>query len=78
MPASLAFHLLGPLQVSHGDARIRLGGPRERLRRTGWRPRPSMLLVLLAALLVEHGAVVSVDRLAQALWGERPPAAARQ
>ena len=64
MPASLAFHVLGPLQVSHGDARIRLGGPRER--------------ALLAALLVEHGAVVSVDRLAQALWGERPPAAARQ
>jgi DNA-binding SARP family transcriptional activator/Tfp pilus assembly protein PilF len=33
--------------------------------------------VLLAALLVEHGRVVSVDGLAQALWGDRPPATAR-
>jgi DNA-binding SARP family transcriptional activator/tetratricopeptide (TPR) repeat protein len=63
MPAPLAFHVLGPLQVTQADAPVVLGGPRER--------------VLLAALLVEHGRVVSVDRLTQALWGDRPPATAR-
>jgi hypothetical protein len=52
MPAALAFHILGPLQVTHAAAPEALGGPRER--------------VLLAALLVEHGQVVSSDRLAQA------------
>ena len=64
MPASLAFHILGPLQVTHADVPVMLGGPRER--------------VLLAALLTEHGRVVSVDGLARALWGDRPPATARQ
>src|SRR5215469_5917382 len=63
MPAPLAFHILGPLQVTHADIPVMLGGPRER--------------VLLAALLTEHGRVVSVDELAQALWGDRPPATAR-
>src|SRR6266702_728183 len=63
MPAPLAFHVLGPLQVTQADAPVVLGGPRER--------------VLLAALLVEHGRVVSVDGLSQALWGDRPPATAR-
>ena len=63
MPAPLAFHILGPLQVTHATAPVALGGPRER--------------VLLAALLVEHGQVVSGDRLAQALWSDRPPATAR-
>src|SRR6266568_3398862 len=63
MPAPLAFHVLGPLQVTQADAPVVLGGPRER--------------VLLAALLVEHGRVVSVDGLTQALWGDRPPATAR-
>ena len=58
MPAPLAFHILGPLQVTHAAAPVALGGPRER--------------VLLAALLVEHGQVVSGDRLAQALWSDRP------
>jgi DNA-binding SARP family transcriptional activator/tetratricopeptide (TPR) repeat protein len=63
MPAPLAFHVLGPVQVTQADAPVMLGGPRER--------------VLLAALLVEHGRVVSVDGLTQALWGDRPPATAR-
>jgi DNA-binding SARP family transcriptional activator len=63
MPAPLAFHVLGPLQVTQADTPVLLGGPRER--------------VLLAALLVEHGRVVSVDGLARALWGDRPPATAR-
>jgi DNA-binding SARP family transcriptional activator len=63
MPAPLAFHVLGPLQVTQADTPVMLGGPRER--------------VLLAALLVEHGRVVSVDGLVQALWGDDPPATAR-
>src|SRR5215468_6648136 len=63
MPAPLAFHVLGPLQVTRAGTPVTLGGPRER--------------VLLAALLVEHGRVVSVDGLAQALWGDHPPATAR-
>lgn len=63
MPAPLAFQILGPLQVTHAAAPVALGGPRER--------------VLLAALLVEHGQVVSGDRLAQALWSDHPPATAR-
>src|SRR5215470_16223467 len=63
MPAPLAFHVLGPLQVTRAGAPVTLGAPRER--------------VLLAALLVEHGRVVSVDGLAQALWGDHPPATAR-
>src|SRR5215470_14045935 len=63
MPAPPAFHILGPLQVTHVDAPVPLGGPRER--------------VLLVALLVEQGRVVSVDGLARALWGDHPPATAR-
>jgi DNA-binding SARP family transcriptional activator/tetratricopeptide (TPR) repeat protein len=63
MPAPLAFHILGPLQVTHAAVPVALGGPRER--------------VLLAALLVDYGRVVSGDRLAQALWSDHPPATAR-
>lgn len=63
MPAALAFRILGPLQVTQADEAVPLGGPRER--------------VLLAALLTEHGRVVSVDGLSQALWGDQPPATAR-
>jgi DNA-binding SARP family transcriptional activator/Tfp pilus assembly protein PilF len=63
MPTPLAFHVLGPVQVTRAGAPVTLGGPRER--------------VLLAALLVEHGRVVSVDGLIQALWGDHPPATAR-
>src|SRR5262245_56732028 len=64
MPTPLAFHVLGPVQVTRAGAPVPLGGPRER--------------VLLAALLVEHGRVVSVDALTQALWGDHPPATARR
>src|SRR5690348_9499055 len=63
MPAPVAFHILGPRKVTHAAAPVALGGPRER--------------VLLAALLVDHGQVVSGDRLAQALWSDHPPATAR-
>src|ERR1700758_4271635 len=47
MPAPLAFHILGPLQVTHAAAPVAIGGARGR------------------------------GRLAQALWGNPPPATAR-
>ena len=42
--------------------------------RSSW--RPGKQVVLLACLLIARGEVVSRDRLIDALWGERPPAAA--
>ena len=53
--------VLGPLVVNddHGGEAVSLG-PRDR--------------VVLAALAVRPGDVVSAERLADALWGERPPA----
>ena len=53
--------LLGPLSVNgHGGGETVSLGPRDR--------------VVLAALAVRPGEVVSAERLADALWGERPPA----
>src|SRR6266516_1995845 len=53
------FRVLGPLEVSVDDRSIALGGQKQR--------------ALLALLLLEPGRVVSVDRIVDALWGERPP-----
>ncbi|MEX0817005.1 MAG: BTAD domain-containing putative transcriptional regulator [Gaiellales bacterium] len=53
------FRILGPLEVSHEDGVVPLGGPKQR--------------ALLALLLLYAGEVVSTDRLIDALWGERPP-----
>ncbi len=57
------FRLLGPLEVydDEGD-RIELGGRQQRL--------------VLTMLLLQPNEVVSIDRLIDALWGERPPAGA--
>ena len=52
--------MLGPLEVLDGDSQVPLGSAKQRL--------------LLAALLVHANAVVSVDRLADILWGDAPPA----
>jgi WD40 repeat protein/DNA-binding SARP family transcriptional activator len=53
--------LLGPLSVNgHGDVETVSLAPRDR--------------VVLAALAVHPGEVVSAERLADALWGARPPA----
>ncbi|MGH2694775.1 MAG: BTAD domain-containing putative transcriptional regulator, partial [Actinomycetota bacterium] len=57
--SELAFHVLGPLEVTRDDRPIPLGGPLQRR--------------LLALLLLNAGRVVSVDALMDALWGERPP-----
>jgi ABC-type transport system substrate-binding protein/DNA-binding SARP family transcriptional activator/streptogramin lyase len=55
----LEFRILGPLEVA-GE-----GGP---LDLPAGKPR-----ALLAVLLLSRGEVVSVDRLVDELWGERPP-----
>jgi ABC-type transport system substrate-binding protein len=56
----LTFGLLGPLRVTRAGAALPFGGRQQR--------------PVLAVLLAEAGAVVSVDRLADALCGEHPPA----
>ncbi len=54
------FRLLGPLEVgSRSGAPVRLGGVRPRR--------------LLAALLINRGAVSSVDQLIDAVWADEPP-----
>jgi DNA-binding SARP family transcriptional activator/tetratricopeptide (TPR) repeat protein len=53
------FGLLGPLQVRAGDREIRIPGARQR--------------VLLAALLLTPGRVVSAARLAELVWDGQPP-----
>src|SRR3954466_4716102 len=58
----LEFRILGPLEVIDDDRRIELGGARQR--------------AVLAILLLHRGETVSVDRIADLLWGERPPATA--
>jgi DNA-binding SARP family transcriptional activator len=53
------FRMLGPLEMRRDGLVVRLQ-PKQR--------------VLLAVLLIEHGRVVSVDRLIEAMWPKRPPA----
>jgi DNA-binding SARP family transcriptional activator len=57
------FGLLGTLVVRDGTRDVPVSAPRQR--------------VLLAALLLGAGRVVSLDDLAEVLWGGRPPAGAR-
>ena len=59
MSTPLDFRILGPLEVAGDDGLLDLP--------TG-KPR-----ALLAVLLLSRGEVVSVDRLVDELWGERPP-----
>src|SRR5712692_8763816 len=54
--------LLGPLEVRRDGAPLRLGGAKPRM--------------LVADLALHVGEVVSVDRLVDDLWGERPPRSA--
>jgi DNA-binding SARP family transcriptional activator len=56
----LRFGLLGPLRVTRAGVPVSLGGRQQR--------------AVLALLLAEADAVVSVGRLADALWGEHVPA----
>ncbi|MEN3356993.1 MAG: hypothetical protein V7637_975 [Mycobacteriales bacterium] len=58
------FRILGALEVWQGGRRVLIGG----------RQQPAVL----ATLLLHANRVVSVDRLADSLWGDEPPAAARR
>ncbi len=59
---SPTYSILGPLAVDGADGSVRLGGPRQRS--------------LLAVLLLHANRVVSIDRLAEQLYGEAPPVTA--
>jgi DNA-binding SARP family transcriptional activator len=56
------FRILGPLEVLERDAVQPLGGAKQR--------------AVLAILILHRGELVSGERLADELWGERPPATA--
>jgi len=56
------FRVLGPVQVVAGSGAVELASGKQ--------------VALLGCLLIAGGEVVSRDRLIDALWGERPPAAA--
>jgi DNA-binding SARP family transcriptional activator len=55
----LEFRILGPLEVVEDGSTLAVGGQKQR--------------ALLALLLLDAGRVLSVDRIVDALWGERPP-----
>ncbi|MBD0338642.1 MAG: AAA family ATPase [Thermoleophilia bacterium] len=59
----MEFRILGPLEVSNGGRPLGVNRPKQR--------------ALLIALLLRAGHVVSIDRLLDDLWGERPPPSAR-
>lgn len=56
------FRILGPLQVTRGDEQIEISGVRRQK--------------LLAALLLQANQVVSLGRLVDAMWDDKPPASA--
>jgi DNA-binding SARP family transcriptional activator len=58
------FGLLGPLQVRRGGVTLPT--------------LPGKQRVVLAALLLSVGRLVTLDELADAIWGDEPPASARQ
>lgn len=59
---SLRFAVLGPVRAWRGDEELDLGSPQQR--------------VVLAALLLRRGRLVTVGELADAVWGEALPPAA--
>jgi DNA-binding SARP family transcriptional activator len=60
----LGFGVLGTIEVTRAGNPIMINGPK--------------LRILLAALLLRANTTVSLERLAERLWGERPPASARK
>jgi DNA-binding SARP family transcriptional activator len=62
-PGTLDVRLLGPLEVRRDGLLLKLGGAKPRH--------------LIADLALHLGETVSVDRLIDALWGERPPGSAQ-
>ncbi|MEO3795140.1 BTAD domain-containing putative transcriptional regulator [Nonomuraea sp. B10E15] len=63
MTTQMEFRILGPLEASCLGRPVKLGGPRPRS--------------LLAALLLDAGRIVPLDRLVTAIWGDRLPGSAR-
>ncbi|MEW2356415.1 AfsR/SARP family transcriptional regulator, partial [Spirillospora sp. NPDC029432] len=63
MTDQVLFQMLGPLRAGTGRGPVDIGGGRAR--------------AVLAALLLEPGRIVPVERLVDAVWDERPPASAR-
>lgn len=61
---ALEFLILGPLEVRDGERTVRLGSAKQR--------------ALLGVLLLHANETVSVARLVDELWGERPPATAEK
>jgi DNA-binding SARP family transcriptional activator/ABC-type glycerol-3-phosphate transport system substrate-binding protein len=59
----MRFLLLGPLEARDDGRALPLGGPKQR--------------TVLAHLLLQANRVVSTERLIDAIWGEEPPATAR-
>jgi DNA-binding SARP family transcriptional activator len=59
----MEFRLLGPVEAWNGGKQVRLGGAKPR--------------ALLTALLLDHGRIVPVERLIEAIWGEDPPTTVR-
>ncbi|MGW1072832.1 BTAD domain-containing putative transcriptional regulator [Streptomyces sp. NPDC002537] len=59
----MRFHILGPLRIADGPEVVVLP--------------PSKPTILLAALLLRPGAVVSTDFLRRAIWGDEEPSAAK-
>lgn len=59
---SLRFAVLGPVRVWRGNEELPLGSPQQR--------------VVLAALLLRRGRLVTTAEIVHAVWGEDPPAAA--
>src|SRR5215831_17734123 len=55
----MEFRILGPLEVVDRGQALTLGGSKQR--------------ALLARLLLSSNETVSVDRLVEAVWGDRPP-----
>lgn len=64
MDTRLVFSILGPLEVRHGAAPVRVGGPRQR--------------ALLALLLCNANRVVSRDQLIEELLGDQPQGSAER
>ncbi|MCE7001563.1 tetratricopeptide repeat protein [Kibdelosporangium philippinense] len=60
----LRYGVLGPLEVVRDGKRVAINGPK--------------LRVLLATLLLQANATVSMDQLGERMWGERPPSTARK
>src|SRR5438067_6931932 len=60
----MELRILGPVEAVVGDRLVALRRPKQR--------------ALLAFLALRVGEVVSIDRLIDALWGERPPKAAKE